>query len=842
MFRWLTRNDGARMERAKRRLKSPRGSVFSEFAIVMPIALLLCSALYELLGFWDMQVMANHTAWQVGRIAMVRGDDGMEFFAKAGKWSKTGIESKSMPDSLREALKPINDFIKDANRFNNRGNITAMFLMSTCGIGYFGDSPGKTFTDVLTKLVNSGLSAITDKLPEFLSQALVDSILDAIKIPGLSGETGIGKLIAEAITKLLNSIFDAILRPLVNKLAEWFLEFIEKMGLKIDDLFGKGTVAARRGRQIFGAASRIARAKGVTGSEALTVSELSSGNFIFSKNAPSQGRLVYPQVADKETTSDGSFVTGAHGWPPNDQALKLIHVDVSWPFERGWLFPVISGYGNSSTVPVAKGHSIVFTQPNIRCENLLSEGADAYADGDYTNNVPSAYQDIIDDMRSYLRLVRFGMQYRIVIEWIGLQDEDPNPWHSYTPKHCNPLLAYFNGDDTWKEEKKDKYKKGGEYATCWSKITDNNDQDDLMRNLEPYFESGSYRSREYFYWDGSLHKRYRWSGMPGLAGWLENEDKHVHPASLSFVALYAKYAESLKKILAPKMEDLYKAYTDKLSREKLQLGDLARMQNRAGYEVWQENEEKLKTKASVADKGYGLVYSLLVDEINEIGDILSDKGGSYAGDDDDPVFDENDQKALDDPEQAREVAWKKWRDMKEALRKKLLEIDRSMDLLNASYAAYKNGVNDFVQNREKAKKEGFAEACLRIMVKTGDPNILSASRRRNFESAFADKRMLQYDIQAATATMLAKATDYAERIEAAYDRELDYGALLGLKRAKERKKQKEGKSMEEIVGEADEPGSDNPGTLTPGSDKDGSGEHLIDGDNQKYEGGGWRWK
>ena len=47
-------------------MASPRGSVFSEFALVMPIVVLVCSAMLELVGFWDAQVMANHAAWRSG--------------------------------------------------------------------------------------------------------------------------------------------------------------------------------------------------------------------------------------------------------------------------------------------------------------------------------------------------------------------------------------------------------------------------------------------------------------------------------------------------------------------------------------------------------------------------------------------------------------------------------------------------------------------------------------------------------------------------------------------------------------------------------------------------------
>ena len=325
MFGWLTRGDGARRERAKRRLGSPRASVFSEFALVMPLVIMLCSAVVEVIGYWDAQVMANHTAWQVGRIAAVRGSDGMEFSSKAGKWSKTGIESKSMPEGLKKALKPINDFIADANKFNNRGNVTAMFLMSTCGIGYYGGTPGETVTSLFTELVDSGLKAVTDELPKWLSESIVKSITDAIKIPGLGGDSGIGKYIADGIAKLLDKVVGAVLKPILEKLAEWMKEGLESLigkdGWKIDELFGKGTTAARRARQLYGAASRIARAKKLAGADAVVVEELAGkGNFVFSKNAPSQGRLAYPQIADKESKSDGAFVTGAHGWPPNNDA------------------------------------------------------------------------------------------------------------------------------------------------------------------------------------------------------------------------------------------------------------------------------------------------------------------------------------------------------------------------------------------------------------------------------------------------------------------------------------------------------------------------------------------
>ena len=51
------------MKKAKKRISSSRGAVFSEFALVVPVVALVCSAMIEVVGYWDAQVMANHAAW-----------------------------------------------------------------------------------------------------------------------------------------------------------------------------------------------------------------------------------------------------------------------------------------------------------------------------------------------------------------------------------------------------------------------------------------------------------------------------------------------------------------------------------------------------------------------------------------------------------------------------------------------------------------------------------------------------------------------------------------------------------------------------------------------------------
>ena len=184
MLKWLTRNDGARVNRATRRLKSPRGSVFTEFAIVMPIVMMACSALIEVVGFWDAQIMANHAAWTVGRIAMVRGSDGLEFSNDLSKKSKTGIAGSSMPQAIKDAVASLDTAIHGANLFNNRGNIATLFLMSTCGIGYFGKSPGKTLSDGFNALLEAGMTALTKGIPDWIKELVKIDFSIPIDVPG----------------------------------------------------------------------------------------------------------------------------------------------------------------------------------------------------------------------------------------------------------------------------------------------------------------------------------------------------------------------------------------------------------------------------------------------------------------------------------------------------------------------------------------------------------------------------------------------------------------------------------------------------------------------------------
>ena len=860
MFKWLTRNDGRRrIERAKRRIASPRASVFTEFAIVMPVVAMICSAMIEIVGFWDAQVMANHAAWQVGRIVMVRGSDGLVFSSSLDKKSKTGIKGSKMPDVLKKMLGGLDTVIKGANKFNNRGNIATMFLMSTCGIGYFGASPGQTLSDGFTSLCKSVVTALTEDIPKWIK----DGVKAKLPTTSKSGDSGIGAFVQNLVNGIVDKMTEWALKPIANGmqklLQKAFDSIFGKDGAKIDSLFSGKGAAARYARQMYGAASRIARAKDKTGREVLEVTDMDDlqGGFLFAKNS-NLGRLVYPQVYDKEGKSDGYFVTNAHGWPANNGGLAMVHVEVNWPYESGWLFPVVSGYGaGKSKAPVAKGHSMVFPQPDIQNEHLYSEGASAYDEGSYTNNAAMAeLDDLAKEMKNYLKFVKFGMKYRICAETITLGDDD---WYAKSWKRCIELKEMWGLG---------KGECGGDYGSCWSAITDGKAQDAYLSDLNGYFSPASYRYRDYFYWDGEVpwekpfnyqreevlrhHRRY----MPSIAysngnsqfgAWfaqnksLTCDDSTYNwfvsgQSAFLFIANgIGKNAAALSSAFGPGKFDSNKAVSQIIafaSRNKVNVPNMVKWTEGADLAAWTQKEKELQKAAEKADKSFAVIKSLIEREIHDIEDI-ENGNANWTGDEGDPVYDPSDEAAMKDPKALAKKAREKWATMKKNLKKKLGEVDAAAVALRDEWNAYVNAANKFKQDRRQCVVDGYVDACIKLMAKRRSMSVLDAAHDASFKFP---KDCVAYDIVKSTADMRAKVESYMKKADDAYQREIEYGALLGLASAS--RAEKEGKSIDQIVDAADGIVEDKPGSLSAGSD---TGK-IIDKDRQEYSGGEWKWK
>lgn len=829
MFGWLTRNDGARKERIKRRLKSPRGSVFSEFAIVMPIVLLMCSAIFELLGFWDAQVMANHAAWQVGRIAAVRGHDGMAFSDDLSKISKTGVVSEKMPEPIKAALKPLVQAIGGTiDKFNDRGVITTMFLMSTCEIGYYGPSPSQALSEGLEGVIDAAVKGLVEELPSWAEEFCKQQI-DWIP----AGQGAIGKMISD----IINTIVNAAVKPIMDALAGVLKQLAKKLVelLNLDELFSGGSAAARRARQIYGAAARVVKAPAAVSA----VSELDDmdGPFVFAEGSVLDTRLAYPLVIDKKASSDGYFITGAHGWPPNNQALRLVKVEVNWPYSRGWLFPVVSGYGKTSA-PVAKGTSIAFPQPGITDKNLWSTGAVEYADGDYENKMSDAYKAVADAMRQYLALAQFGMKYRLRREDISLVDEKPEWYHIGSPKHCSPLYELFEKN------------KGGDYANCWSAITGGQSQSAYMDNLKDFFDPSSYRYRDYFYWEETWHKRYSSSivsanGQLGYWAWCQTYPQYcasanrrgvAGPDRLHFEMLVDDYAKWHGAKDWYRIFNSYKSFQNKV--DGFCLMDIVKWKDPDRYQHWFSTDMQVQQASKdKADKRFDKVKTLLEAEIQDIQNVLDGNMGEYTGNNgNDFIIDPDDQQAIDNPEEASKQAMEKWLARKEQLKGLLQEIDSRIESLNNSWLAYKNAGEKLMRDRKNAVGDDLARAyigaCYLEYESCRDGKAFSEQK---FAELMRRHNLLPYDIVGKTDEFSCLQNDYCAALEESFKAELEYGVQLGLESAK--KTEKTGKSIDELDFGKDVFPEGHGGTLGPGSDSD----WPIDGDNQRWTPtGGWQ--
>lgn len=858
MFKWLTRNDGARVGRAKRRLKSSRASVFSEFALVMPIVVMVCSALIEIVGFWDAQIMANHAAWTVGRIAMVRGSDGLAFSEDLAKKTKTGIKGEGYPDSVKKLIDDVNGVISGFGKFNDRGNIATMMLMSTCGIGYYGSSPGKAISGVVGKLCDDGVNAVVKGLPEWVGASVTN--LPSIKMPDFigGGNFGVGTLINDLVGKIVNEIAQAVLKPIAEAIGGLLTSACEaiigKDGVKLDDLFSRDTDAARHARQICGAAARIVCAKDTIKKEVVTVEDMTNttGHFMFSKSSKNK-RLVYPQVADDEASCDGFFVTGAHGWPALDEGHAMVHVEINWPYESGWLFPVVSGRADPSTEnpPAATGHSMVFPQPNIANENLYSEGAKAFDPGEYSQNAGTeALDELAKQIEKYLKLVRFGMLYRIREDEAlsfasGNYSAGTVTWYKY----CKPLAEYF-GVNT-----KDLPARG-DYGDCWNAITDNNDKNqnatERYLNKQGYFNPGSYKYRNYFKWEGTWHGRY--SSATRLCDWYERRSQSRHSDNsygLTYqdgdVNVYStgdrKMEFELGRIVyRDDFDKVYEKYESQLKVKKETLRDLlSGFANRSGVNVahiatwqghpdWAEKDESLYNKDKTAVSSYSALMSFIRKEAQEVKDIL-DGNGKYRGENGEPVLEPEDEEAIKDPAAAAKKAEAKWYTQKDKLKWKLQEIDGAIKDISTAASQYSSAITTFKSDRKKCVSAYFIEGCIKLLIDNGnDTAIFSGS-----SLPFTGDAIL-YDIDNDTDRMIALVDEYQAKLQAAYEREIEYGKLLGLDAAGGA--ERSGKTLDQVVDSAGDIGGDTPGTLSDGPDTGA----IIDHDRQEFSGGEWKWR
>lgn len=539
MFFW--RHDEKFLSRAKKRAKSDRGAVFSEFALLAPIFVLLVSAMIEFAGFWDARIMANHTAWQIGRIAMVRGSK-LNYIQTGVSEIDNKLAAQSMQANLFEKLG--SKLKLSGSGLGLRAAIPTVCLMSTCQMGFFGGTPGSQLNDFLQSALIDPLKALfTDPQGELNPSAVIAALL----------ESKIAETPFAFLQPVIKAVFDAICKPIIDAVLKPLLEFItvkvsgffKEICGKLDDfLLSQPTASKRRLRQFVGAAIRYGKAKDI-----VTIAETKSKDDF---RAPENcfyydNRLDYPQVFAKGASSDGYKASGWTGWPPNNQVHSMYTVKVAWPYSTGWLFPVVSGFRAGEVGEVrATGYSLVLPSPNIENENLLSEGGVAFADGSFTNRFDEALKGLRDELKNYVSLAHFAYEYRLnkevvsIFDWGGMGQTDKQlrpivDWYGISQRQKWAWFKY-----KWKYNEDEAYACAS-YRESWKAITGFKEESPkvfwhTMSECKSCIfgdkNHSHYRNRLWFCWPGGSPIRKRYNNGYSSSGYSKDvwNDVNMRPA------------------------------------------------------------------------------------------------------------------------------------------------------------------------------------------------------------------------------------------------------------------------------------------------------------------------
>ena len=518
---FLTRNDGVCKFRARRRFGSSRASVFLEYAIILPLAVLTISTMVEFAAFWDAKIMANHTAWTCARIASV----------EAGQITKY-------------VDKP------EVNRLRTEGMKTAtVLLMSTCAMGSMHGSSSEFTKHWFEELIMKPLQQLRQALTEGLNRKLVEVLKNLI------GRFVSSDVISELVQKLVDWLAERLFDPLVQKL----VDIINRLFDPIFRFIGGVLDGQRQLRQLAYAAGRVAEFPDI-----ITVTERTDTPFVFAKQptvfTTGDWRLDFPRVLDSSASSDTWFVKDDAPWPPNGQRQRMIDVKISWPFERAWMFPVLSQARLSAEdakslegVPTAVGRAMAYPQPIICNDNLKSEGAEPYDPGN-TNAVPEIVNKIMDKYVGFLKVAALYYHYQTTDEQIGPHDSKKGGSGTYKGIGVYGGEGRKSGEDKYYQhdglvywmgrapDNKSEYSDQGawrrkarpaDYYRCWQEVAETDNEQTLFWNGEPFFaanrpkaaywrlkkkhhwdewlagEGSGYQDKEWFFWGDGVNRHLR---------------------------------------------------------------------------------------------------------------------------------------------------------------------------------------------------------------------------------------------------------------------------------------------------------------------------------------------
>ena len=868
---FFTHRDGAVRSRIRRRLKSSRASVYLEYAIILPLVVMFVSALIEFTSIWDAKIMANHAAWTVGRIATVRPK--MVFSEKLSDKLSSGITDSEMSSYMKAFLSPLDAVMKGANKLNNCGNVATLFLMSTCSNGYWGESASADVRNLLEKMLKAPLEKLQENLKTWVTESIVNHISDLVP-SGIAGP--VGELVKNILTSFIE---DIVFKPL-SQLVGNMTELLFPTGLF--DWIQASFESDRAVRGVFYATTRIAKCNVVT------VEKLTNSPFAFSSHLDGYGtshRLSFPRCLDNYFTIRDKVnqVETDSPWPPNAQLQPMYKVKVAWPYERTWLFPIVSGYEkvpseDGLAKPAAVGWSLVYTQPDIANTNLLAEGAEVFADGTQTNEFADILKEVQGEIQGFMKTVAFGMRYRLGEEKIGAYDSSKPTSSSYKglglydanglDHYTDDGLVYWmgrapnpekHGDNkkAWKAwynewQKRDtackSYNKswnvrtgGKKQTTSWSSVKAN--LDNLSRT----------RSKLWWFWtleeepkDSAFRRRYTTTTMEPLDNLFVSGTWHKRKMTdftvfsnrvVSEADGYTFYMTNalLSKVVAEadykKWKDPKPAYADYQTMAK------KIPQNQTAWlMIYKAKEAALLGR----EEGYTYTNAVLCTRFATLTKLVRDcaidlenqNEGEMPEDEDGKLdWGADEEEMWKEPKKAAEKMRKKLEEMKKTNFTLLQEIDDAIDDIYSAWPEANSGVESACAARKSLLLD-FHKRLANVMCEPA-PTADADEVVRRLKDAGTGVTT-EYETTFATAEAKLKAV--AEALERAYAAEIAYGKLFKLRAAREAGD----KHLSDLdPGEGDDPVDPNippeSGSQT-GTDDDWGGESWTRG----APGEGWK--
>ena len=853
------RRESKLQKTAARRLKSPRGSAYLEFALVLPIVVMVVSAMVEFTAFWDAKIMANHAAWTCGRIATVRAGE-----REAAKSSTSLIGKK--PSSVADLLNPDTQI--------DGMYVATTLLMSTCSMGSMHGSAADLAKDWVEKWIGQGMSALRTFIETQIKTHLTELVKGLADLfPFDIGDNVIGK----AVTEIMNKIIENVTKPIAEALAKLVESMLPDAIFSDFESFLNNNRALR---QIVYAADRVATY------DVIAVKERDDASIpAFSRvSLYGGGPLDLPATYDTKSTYDEWMVKTYSGWPPNNQSQKMIDVTIKWPFERAWMFPVLASAKSASApgdVPTAVGRALFYPQPNIKNANLYSEGAEAFDPGT-TNSYVKAIEDLKKAYNGFLNIALLSYRYRLQEETVGPYDSSSSSG-SYkgigrgvsgeTTKEAyyalDGLVLWMERapDDTSSHSAWQSKSAPSDYKKCFTELVETDDETCKFWYGVPFaairtaaldrLECRRYADKEWFFWGDDTHRHLRvkhnapgdlfasWKGSFGgqppwhallNGGKIDGAPSEVSgtftPGSLVMNVSEGDFGSAVSKYAGGSAASYgdWRRFAEEASAFAANANAMIAFSVPTADDLKAREQGVLTNVFATAYKHQDDIRAIEREGRDEIAAALGDGSGGEADYSSMGFFDfgDDDEDIIKDPEKAVEKMKEKLETLKKTVVNDVIAIDEAEQAARDAYPKLAAQlVTTSNSRREKIKEWAAKTAAALLRAGQADADAVAQVMRESFP--------MSGDLTSDTAALETAATSYVSALKDLYDAEVQLAKDLGLKSGKIRPDEKGEVDPSGDPVPEDDPYRPSESGSESGSDDDGAGDFW----KRKSGGRGW---